>query len=272
MATATAKPKTPTKGKVKTPAPETKTGTRKTPAKGKTATAPAPKAEPKATGKDKAAPAPKAPVRAATKKAPVKQRAAAAGKEATSKAPAKAPAKAAKKTAAKTSTAAPRPKVKVASRNPADRGVFGFAKGSNQDLAAHALVAGGTSRTDIINDLRAKDTSKTASGTDRNWSAIVGTTQNILMARGYTVEATFRLIPPVTQDGDGDTPALPVTKVAADATAKPRAARKAAAPKPKPAKPADKSNVVPIDKGRKVQEGKRSAPRTVRKPTTHVKG
>jgi hypothetical protein len=174
MATATATKPKPRPTKVKPKA-------RKTPVKA----APATKAAPNGTAKKTTATA-KRGTGAGTKATPVKTTAAKA--TTTRKAPAKAaPAKVEAK-----------PKQTTGEGRTVD--LHGFTPGTDSSLIAEALVEGGETRVDV-NRLAAEKIAKvngikTRQGSDKNVPSLLSSILKRLQAQGYTIESSWRLVPP----------------------------------------------------------------------------
>lgn len=146
---------------------------------------------------------------------PVKKTAAAkkaaAKKSAAKKSPAKkttAKKSPAKKTAAKKpvkKTAASKKNVKNV-KKPASSGRGGFHRPMNEetgfvldsesDLIAQALIEGGESRAAIIEEISGMLDSETRNGTEKAVSNMVSGVLNKMLARGFTVESSFALVPP----------------------------------------------------------------------------
>lgn len=141
-----------------------------------------------ATTKTKPKPAPKA---AATKAKPAPKSAAKVTKpRAATKS--KAAAKPAPKAKAK---AAP-----VESTPRGERGLHGFYEGTDSALIAEALVEGGESRGEVIENAAAKIEAvsglTTRKGTEKAVASMTSGILHGLLKKGYTVEQSFRLVPP----------------------------------------------------------------------------
>lgn len=111
-----------------------------------------------------------------------------------------------------------------------EKSEHGYVIGSALNDVAEAVVAGGTTRQDVLEKLRASANNLTASGKERNWSVAMSTVLRQMYEAGYTVEATWRVVPP--KGG-----AKPVSRAkTASAGTKKAAAAKPAAKKAAPAK------------------------------------
>lgn len=128
---------------------------------------------------------------------PVKKSTAAKKRTANKKGPA------AKKTAAKKTSAKKTP-VKNVNKPKSKRGGFhreineetGFVVGTDQDAIASALLEGGESRAAIVEDLYNSLDTETRNGTDKMITNMVSGVLKKMLARGYTVESSFVVVPP----------------------------------------------------------------------------
>lgn len=104
----------------------------------------------------------------------------------------------AKKTAAKkvSKVAAPAKKTRGGVTREMDE-VTGFAIGTDSHIIAEALVEGGESRQDIIEYLRENMNTETRNGTEKPVANLVSAIINKMLDRGFTVESSYRLVPPV---------------------------------------------------------------------------
>jgi hypothetical protein len=117
-----------------------------------------------------------------------------------------------KTTAKKTSTSRPaakktsaREKVQKVAKPASKRGganremdeVTGFATDTDSQFIAEALMEGGETRQDIIDWLKDNMEGETRNGTEKPIANLVAGVYNKLLDRGFTVEATYRLVPPV---------------------------------------------------------------------------
>lgn len=149
--------------------------------KAKKKVAVAPKKKSKKTA---AAPAVEFSAKPAKKKAAVKK--------ATSTGPAKK--KAAKKVAVVPKKKAA-PKTGATGRSlPRDLNEHGFVKGSNSEKIVEEMLAGGESRQDVADRLR--KSIKSANGKTVNAPALMSGLLHRLEGRGYTIESTWKLVPP----------------------------------------------------------------------------
>jgi hypothetical protein len=74
--------------------------------------------------------------------------------------------------------------------------VTGFAVGTDSQYIAEALMEGGETRQDIIDWLKDNLETETRNGTEKPVANLVAGVHNKLIARGFTVEGSFRLVPP----------------------------------------------------------------------------
>lgn len=138
---------------------------------------------------------------AAKKKSTAKSKTAPAKKKSTAK---KSPATktTAKKTAAKKSTS--KKNVKDVKKPAGKRGGFhreineetGFVVGTDQDTIALALLEGGESRADIAERLEKMIDTETRNGTEKQITNMISGVLNKMLARGFTVESSFVVLPP----------------------------------------------------------------------------
>lgn len=96
----------------------------------------------------------------------------------------------------------------------------GFAVGSDQDIIATELLEGGESRAEIAERLSGMIDTETRNGTEKQIVNMVSGVLSKLLARGYTVEQSFIVLPPT-----------PASKRAASRNATKKAAAKPAAKK-----------------------------------------
>jgi hypothetical protein len=73
----------------------------------------------------------------------------------------------------------------------------GFSVGTDQDIIAEALLAGGESREQIIADLYEQLDTETRNGTPKPISSLVSSVLRKLVERGFTVDQHFVVVPPV---------------------------------------------------------------------------
>lgn len=133
---------------------------------------------------------------AAKKKSTAKSKTAPAKKSAAKKSPAT------KKTAAKKTAA--KKNVKDVKKPKGTRGGFhreineetGFVVGTDQDTIALALLEGGESRADIAASLEKKIDTETRNGTEKQITNMISGVLNKMLARGFTVESSFVVVPP----------------------------------------------------------------------------
>lgn len=102
----------------------------------------------------------------------------------------------AKKTAAKNVKKVSKPKSKRGGSTREMDPVTGFAIGTDSQFIAEALIEGGQTRQDIIDWLRENMDTETRTGTEKPISNLVAAVHNKLLDRGFTVEGSFRLVPP----------------------------------------------------------------------------
>jgi len=74
--------------------------------------------------------------------------------------------------------------------------VTGFAVGTDSQFIAEALMEGGETRQDIIDWLKDNLDGETRNGTEKPVANLLAGVYNKLLARGFTVESSFRLVPP----------------------------------------------------------------------------
>lgn len=164
---------------------------------------------------------------------PVKKTAAAKKRTQSKKGPAakKTAAKApAKKSAAKKSPA----KVKDVKKPASKRGGFhreineetGFVVGTDQDTIALALLEGGESRADVVESLYNTLETETRNGTEKQITNMVSGVLNKMLKAGYTVESSFRVVPPTAASKRAATRAANAAKPAAKKTPAKKAAAK----------------------------------------------
>ena len=72
----------------------------------------------------------------------------------------------------------------------------GFVVGTDQDLIAQELLAGGDSRAEIVERLEGILDPETRNGTPKMITNMVGGVLNKMLAAGYTVESSFLVVPP----------------------------------------------------------------------------
>jgi hypothetical protein len=107
----------------------------------------------------------------------------------------------AKKTTTKKSGKVTEVKRPAKKRQPVEREfseVTGFIEGTDQDTIALALLEGGESRADITESLKKTLPKKTRTGTEKPVQNMVSGVLNKLLDRGYTVEQSFKVVPPTT--------------------------------------------------------------------------
>lgn len=125
-------------------------------------------------------------------------------KPATSAAPtgAGSPTKRTAKPAAAKSTAKRAPRKRLAPAPEAaryslkDTDVFGFARNTDISVVVEELVRGGETRAEIIDRIRERIPSTTRTGGTKNVPSMVSLWIKRLLEKGYTVEASYKLVPP----------------------------------------------------------------------------
>lgn len=75
--------------------------------------------------------------------------------------------------------------------------VTGFVIGTDQHTIAKALMDGGVTRQEIIDDLKKTLDGETRNGTEKPVSNLVAGVTSKLLERGFTVEGSYALVPPV---------------------------------------------------------------------------
>lgn len=121
------------------------------------------------------------------------------------------PAKAAPKKAVKKSPAksAAKPKIKKVSkakkaaasdrRLPVrDMNDHGFVVGTESAFISDELVKGGSTRVEVMHRISGQLSAKTRKGNDKNVSSLISGILRKLYAKGYTIEATWRVVPSVS--------------------------------------------------------------------------
>jgi hypothetical protein len=105
-----------------------------------------------------------------------------------------------KKTAPKKAVkAAPKPKVaEVTSSAGREFDAHGFVVGSDSSKIVAELLAGGSGRSEVSARIESILGGATRYGNDKNVSSLVSGLLGRLKERGYTVEQTWRLVPPST--------------------------------------------------------------------------
>lgn len=74
--------------------------------------------------------------------------------------------------------------------------VTGFLPGTDSHIIALELLKGGSTRADIIERLRGKLDGQTRNGTEKSVANVLASTFAKLVARGFTVEASYKLVEP----------------------------------------------------------------------------
>lgn len=72
----------------------------------------------------------------------------------------------------------------------------GFVEGTDQDIIALALLEGGESRHDVAERVASQIETETRNGTEKQVVNMVSGVLNKMLARGFTVESTFVVLPP----------------------------------------------------------------------------
>jgi hypothetical protein len=115
----------------------------------------------------------------------------------------------------------------------------GFVEGTDQDVIASCLLEGGESRQEIAERVESLIETETRNGTDKQIVNMISGVLSKLLARGYTVEQSFQVVPPT-----------PASK---------RAAAKKAAAKPAPAKKTASKKTTGAKRGRPVGSKNKTA-------------
>jgi len=124
----------------------------------------------------------------------------------------------------------------------------GFAEGSDQDLIATELLAGGESRQEIAERLEGILDPVTRNGTEKQIVNMVSGVLGKLQARGYTVESSFLVVPP--------TPASKRAAARAAKKATPAPAKKTASGKRRGRPPGSKNKTAAPAKKTATKKGK----------------
>jgi hypothetical protein len=102
-----------------------------------------------------------------------------------------------KKSASKKTTKVQKPASKRGGVNREMDEVTGFATGTDSQYIAETLMEGGESRQEIIETLREELDTETRNGTEKPVANLVSGIVNKMLERGFTIESSYRLVPPV---------------------------------------------------------------------------